>query len=116
MRTAPVIRGDASPSPPQLLRYRWAKQVGTPFTNNTASWLVIIGANFLAVGVAQGIQVKDAGGTDVDDIQITATSQNNTLDHHMLVPPGGTVILDGGGPTFFSYIQCASLEDAVAIL
>lgn len=108
MRTVQGTRRGESPSTPAE-RYL-AVGLGSAFTNKPNIFIVIVGAGFS--GPTPTLSVQDLSGHLVDSFN--ATASDSALPRKYLVLPGWTV--SSTNLAYVITIQCASLEDALAIL
>lgn len=103
---------------------RFAKQV-SQYINNSDNYLVLTGL-FLASTDTQKQSVTvgdDVQSTDSENFwngtKGAATGAMTAMTRRKLVPPGGSVTFysnDVQSATFMEFVECQSLDDAVAIL
>jgi hypothetical protein len=123
--------------------YNYLNQPGAlPYVNNGDNFVVVIGANFAAIGTITAnasivlLEVKDAASTVVDLIAVDGSNYiavpttGGTLiilqmAKKLLVPPGGSVVSPGPQVSNIQIVECLntfsvdgrdSLENALAIL
>lgn len=84
---------------------------GTPFTNTTNQFMLVIGIDLTSAVEADGdtVLVLNAAAKAVDGMELEGTPAVLTqLSHHMLIPPGGQ--LTTAHFCFFSALM-GDLED-----
>jgi len=98
-------------------RYKWFKGSAT-YTNTSSFFIVVVGIAFTAV-ITQDttvVSIADASGVVIDRFAtgfVTSGLAVEGMFRRMLVPPGGTITSQSNN---ISLVQCATIDDAMAIL